>query len=329
MISQKKAANNPKKVSVFLTDECNLYCRHCYLGQAQKRHNFLNWKEIKTTLEEFKNKGYQLVEFTGGEAYLSPCLEKSVKYANKLGFKTIGIDTNGTHPKLIEMFSVNQVDQFTFSVDGASPETHDYIRGDGCFKKTLNTLIKAVKKGFRVECVCSVYQRNLHEIKELVKRLDQLGVSRLSFNYISFIGNARNNKSLVLRPHEWIELRKKVESINNLEGLTLRFPVMFVSEDNAKKYRCPIPKSPKTYVYANKRIHRCCLFSSCPRLASGLVKNTKVVWPEKEAKLVKEYQNYPCPAQKKLIKTTGYPEVGSTLVPVCIYEKIIIKPKKG
>lgn len=311
-------------LSVYLTDFCNLNCKHCFLKASPQGKKHLDWNQIKTVLDYYRQQNYQIVEFTGGEACLSPFIRQAVVYARKIGFPFVGINTNGVSPDVINTFNPQELDKISFSLDGATAATHDKIRGKDSFKKTLATISQAIKLGFNSEVIFTINRYNLHQVKTIIKLLDQAGVTKLSFNFVSPIGNARRNTDILITPQQWVKARHQVESVKDLKNLTLRFPLMFVTKKEyqemiPKGYQCILPNSSKTEIRPDGNIFHCCLTIENPRVVGGRIHNQQIVLDkEQEINFIKKHYHHACPAR--------IPQTTSSLIPICVYYKKIIEP---
>ncbi len=321
-------ASETKTVYLHLQDNCNLNCKHCYLGPPSKRIHSLSWPEIKAALSYFKDKGFNRVVLCGGEAYLSPDLKKAVRLAQKLGYRSIGINTNGSYPQVVDLFTPKQVSFFRFGLDGATAKTNDNIRGQGHFEKCLSSIKKAIKKGFPVRVSFCVTKSNQDEISELAQLLDGLGISHLDFNFTSFIGNAIHNPEIVISPQEWLKAREKAEKISGLKSLTLHFPEMFASQERYQKllkkgYHCPIRELEKSQanIFANGLIFSCSLITESEELATHLLTKKGVIpqiaW---EKLLTDRYPKSSCPVQEFLRDKYGALPRRQDLIPICAYQ---------
>jgi MoaA/NifB/PqqE/SkfB family radical SAM enzyme len=183
---------DPKKIAIYLTNKCNLRCKHCFIEGAPQNDQFLSWKQIETALRYFVGDGFNAVEFTGGESCLSPYLVPATKLAQELGY-TVGVNTNGININLPKLLSPEYVDKVTFSLDGATPETHDFLRGEGAFNQTVKTIKHTIDLGFYTEAIFTVHRYNQGEVAKVISLLDDLKVGRLSFNFVSNQGTATIN----------------------------------------------------------------------------------------------------------------------------------------
>ncbi len=146
--------------------KCNLSCRHCYINPEQHGERTLPIETIRKWLRLFSEKCQNInVIFLGGEPTLHPNLSLAIKEARALGFKSITIDTNGyLFHNILERVTPDEVDFISFSLDGATKETNDAIRGEGCYDTVLEGIEKARKAGFATSMIYTVSGDNLHEL---------------------------------------------------------------------------------------------------------------------------------------------------------------------
>ena len=96
----------------------------------------------------------------GGEPTLHPDLAAVVGMAGEMGFKSITIDTNGfLFHDILDKITPDQIDFFSFSLDGVTKETNDAIRGEGCFDAVMSGIGRAVKKGFTCSMIYTVSEK--------------------------------------------------------------------------------------------------------------------------------------------------------------------------
>lgn len=94
----------PEKISaIVFTQGCNFRCPYCHnpeLINTQASQNLISEENIFSFLEKRKNK-LDAVVVTGGEPTLQPDLLEFLKKIKMMGY-LIKLDTNGSHPDIIE-----------------------------------------------------------------------------------------------------------------------------------------------------------------------------------------------------------------------------------
>jgi len=317
------------KVYLHLTEKCNSNCKHCYLG-SKKNQDFLSWEQIEKSLRFFREKGFSSLQITGGEPYFSAYFYQTISLANKLGYDYIGVSTNGTRPEIIDKLTPQQVQKFSFSLDGATPETDDYIRGTGHFNTCILSIKKAVQKKFRVHVIFCINKINVMEIEKVINLADSMGINQLSFNFTSYMGNAKKNKQILITPKDWIKIRKKIQKIDTCKKTSLKIPYCFITKAEYKKlfkesFICPIDKPRQIIIFPNGNIYHCCLLTEQKFLKAGNVDKEKIVYNENGPKEIKQNFPSPCPAYLLLTQNTKINQ--EKIIPICVYLKKIIKPK--
>lgn len=84
------------KLSVILTDKCNIECRHCMPECSPEKSRTLSWVELERVIRDASTlPGMQTLCFTGGEVFMFPnLLARCIKLGSQLGLETTAI-TNG------------------------------------------------------------------------------------------------------------------------------------------------------------------------------------------------------------------------------------------
>ena len=122
----------PLQTVLFLTERCNLSCRHCTIyNPLQPRTK--SWDQVMDELAYSYALGSRFVDFEGGEPTLWTDGEKTLNdlcdAARKMGFFSTTVTTNAQRP-----FGHLNADSVWVSLDGLGP-AHDDIRGAGAFDR--------------------------------------------------------------------------------------------------------------------------------------------------------------------------------------------------
>ena len=190
---------NATNVFFHILTRCNLKCRHCYINEAQQGAHALDITTIEAWLSAFAAKGRQAnVIFLGGEPTLHPDLALAVKKARELKYSSITIDTNGyLFNEILSKVAPDEVDFFSFSLDGATRETNDKIRGGGCYDKCIDGIKQAVRSGFHTSLIYTVNRMNIRELPLIVSLLGDLKIDRFFIQVIGLRGKcAKKNLAI-------------------------------------------------------------------------------------------------------------------------------------
>jgi len=161
-----------KSLTLYMTNKCNLCCKHCYMFAGTPLENELQSNEVLDLLKEFRRYGGCNLILSGGEITEREDLKEIVSAANELHLTTTLL-TNGTDwpDDLVEYIS-NKVAEVQVSIDGYDEESNSKIRGHGQFQSALNTLKRFYNKGVRVTvAVTPMYPIDKDEYINFSKRL--------------------------------------------------------------------------------------------------------------------------------------------------------------
>lgn len=152
----------PLVLSFLTTDRCCLRCKHCFYHETIDRHNKTNLSK-EMTIDQYEKlsnsmEWFYIGIFTGGEPFMRDDLHEIIHLFRKNNFMPwCDSATNGQltesvvrQTELICKQDPDKVYSLSFSIDGFE-EDNDEIRGNGTFKKSLQTLeeCKKLKKHYK------------------------------------------------------------------------------------------------------------------------------------------------------------------------------------
>jgi MoaA/NifB/PqqE/SkfB family radical SAM enzyme len=126
---------------------CNLACLHCLIscGPKNDQHPFMTLEQVLATIEEGARRGIKELYFTGGEPFMHEQIREMIEAALKVAPLTIL--TNGMlideemAAWLAAQFKASRYSlDLRVSLDGASPEENDAIRGRKTFWKIVESI---------------------------------------------------------------------------------------------------------------------------------------------------------------------------------------------
>lgn len=189
--------DNSISLNIYLTQACNLRCKHCFMLSGVKLDNELGAEQWKEILRDFKSIGGENVTFTGGEPLMNPAFEDIVKYASSIGL-SVTILTNGLlwTDKLIDSL-YGHVNQIQISLDGINEQTNASVRGKGVFNKVVENIIKIANRGYRTSVATTFTLENLTAetrflYAELVSMIKQKSKTPIFFKITKKMIDGRN-----------------------------------------------------------------------------------------------------------------------------------------
>lgn len=229
--------SHPLRVFYDITYKCNLACKHCFTNSGKKREEELSLPEKKKLINQFKEANVGRISIAGGEPFasedifffLAECKENDIE---------VSITSNGT---LLDEYTVKRLNDIkirtlTISLDGASQEGNDFIRGLGSYKKTLEGLDNLKKYYKNNYCIkTTLMKSNLNDIEELIKIAISKGCWSIKFNCVREDGRAhKNSEEIVLDSREYIDVIKRIETLKKKYGdrIDIKAPLnIFCEED--------------------------------------------------------------------------------------------------
>jgi mycofactocin biosynthetic radical S-adenosylmethionine protein MftC len=168
-----------------LTYACNLACVHCLSSSGRRDPRELTTDECMAVIDELERMQVFYVNIGGGEPTVRPDFWELVDYAvaHHVGVK---FSTNGSRitPAAAARLAASDYVDVQVSLDGATPEVNDRIRGAGSYATAIGAMERLADAGFKGFKLSVVVTREnvsqLDRFRELADRFAaQLRVTRL------------------------------------------------------------------------------------------------------------------------------------------------------
>lgn len=179
-----------------LTSTCNLRCRYCY-NQSGERTEYLDCDQLIGFLDRIKSywaSEKREVFLSGGEPLLYKEYLNVIIETYKLGYE-VYLVTNGCLLTFDVMEKIYPyIKGVQISLDGCSPDIHDYFRGEGSFVKTVTNIklfSDEMKKKIRTRI--SIGRTNYPSVLEYVDYCCSLGIAGVQFGLIRKQGRGRKH----------------------------------------------------------------------------------------------------------------------------------------
>ena len=156
-----------------LTLRCNAKCSHCGSAAGVDRSDNLTNDEIMRICDELAEVGCRKVNLIGGEMFLHPLWREIIQKLHSLNIE-VAIITNAIslNPKKIEFLAQNKLNILGISLDGATKETHDGIRGvKGTFDHIFSLSEDIKQSKIPTVAITTVTKRNILELPALMTML--------------------------------------------------------------------------------------------------------------------------------------------------------------
>jgi MoaA/NifB/PqqE/SkfB family radical SAM enzyme len=185
-----QASFGERRVSVELTNICNLHCSYCLRDEDALYHNPANFFPVellrRVAREARDDAGVKHILFTGGEPTLHPQFKDLIATIADQHLTTSFV-TNGWHFERVwpalqaHRASITHV---AFSLDGATRETHDGWRGEGSFVRLVRAFSRCRAADLPFTIKVGIRRDTVPQLEQIAIFAARLGASTLSFSHI-------------------------------------------------------------------------------------------------------------------------------------------------
>ncbi|MGV1088955.1 MAG: mycofactocin radical SAM maturase [Mycobacterium sp.] len=162
-----------------LTYACNLACVHCLSSSGKRDPRELSTQQCKDIIDELQRMQVFYVNIGGGEPTVRPDFWELVDYAteHQVGVK---FSTNGVRitPAVAQRLAASDYVDVQISLDGATAEVNDAVRGAGSFAMAIRALENLAEAGFADAKISVVVTRhNVGQLDDFKALADQYGAT--------------------------------------------------------------------------------------------------------------------------------------------------------
>lgn len=220
------------QIYFYLTEGCNLACRHCWLTPKHQKDNLaypsLPVRLFKKIVEEAGPLGLSGIKLTGGEPLLHPKIHEILAFLKARDIP-LSLETNGVlcTPRLAEDILSCKKPFIAVSLDGVNAETHEHVRGiKGSFNAAVAGIKNLVKAGAKPQIIMTIMRRNVEQLENVVRLAESIGAGSVKFNLVQPTGRGEKITAggETLTVEELIRLGSYVENtLSSSTALTLLY----------------------------------------------------------------------------------------------------------
>lgn len=204
-LNSDKPLNKPTSIIFNLTPNCVLKCRQCdiWRNPPEKHLTLSEGKIIIDRLHEWLGSAY--IFFTGGEPLMNKDLPKIIGYAYSKGIIS-HINSNATllDKAMAKKLTDNHLFAISISIDGATPKTHDYLRGvPGTFDRAIKGIeyLQSFSNPPSIYINTVIMKNNVRELSKLVALAKKHHTNGISFQcLLPNLGKLSTQKTLKNNP---------------------------------------------------------------------------------------------------------------------------------
>ncbi|MGU3293491.1 mycofactocin radical SAM maturase [Williamsia sp. M5A3_1d] len=175
----EKGLDAPICLTWELTYACNLACVHCLSSSGKRDPRELDTAQCKAIIDELQRMQVFYVNIGGGEPTVRPDFWELVDYATS---RQVGVkfSTNGLRidKAVAARLAASDYVDVQISLDGATAEVNDAVRGPGSFDMAIRALENLAEAGFADAKISVVVTRhNVSQLDEFKDLADRFGAT--------------------------------------------------------------------------------------------------------------------------------------------------------
>ncbi|MBU7026630.1 MAG: radical SAM protein [Theionarchaea archaeon] len=229
----------PRIVQIDITSQCNLACQHCRASVLDRTTPDLTFEQVVSILTQIHSFSPNVaLAVAGGEPLMRPDIKDIFYYIkDNLDGMDIELLTNAT---LITQNNVDWLTEtvrgFNVSMEGATPEIHDSIRGRGAFQKTVRALELLVEEDATIAVRMTYFHQGEDEPENLMRFIHGIGVKMFNFRYLVPVGRATKKR---VDAGQYRRLSERIwevgKELNMRIGYSDPFPELLVNKERKKE----------------------------------------------------------------------------------------------
>lgn len=210
----------PFTIAWEVTRACAYACAHCRAdAQARRDPRELDTEEAEALIDALARfQSSPILVLTGGDPLMRRDLFELARHASDRGLRVSLTPTASALATRKRMRQARQagIRRVAFSIDAASPESHDRFRGfAGSFMRTVTAMRHARAERVPVQVNTTVCEQNVHQLPRLVPLLELWGVVQWSVFFLVPVGRGSGLQMLDAGGHE-----RTLEWLADLSGST-------------------------------------------------------------------------------------------------------------
>ncbi|MBT9167867.1 MAG: putative mycofactocin radical SAM maturase MftC [Syntrophomonadaceae bacterium] len=184
----------------YFSFRCNLACKHCWVNSfpTVDTSNDLTTEEALAAMKKLRELNPMSLLLSGGEVLFRPdiyiLLEGLIAHKLRCDIETNGILVNTRLVQLLRRGLDEGVEiAIHISLDGGTPEAHNWLRGRQAFERTMKGIAALREADIPVEIQCIINQKDIESIPRLFEIAEQYTLRALKFGFVNPVGRGQQN----------------------------------------------------------------------------------------------------------------------------------------
>jgi len=192
-------------VSWNTTNQCNMFCDHCYRDAGTKSADELSTSQAKKLIQEIKKAGFQIMIFSGGEPLMRPDIYELGAFATQQGLRVV-MGTNGSliTPQVAQKMKKSGFMAAGISLDSLDPNKNNSFRKlDDAYQLTVAGMKNLKAAGVPFQIHTTVMDWNVEELESITDFAVEIGAIAHHIFFLVPTGRAVNIEDEALRVVEY------------------------------------------------------------------------------------------------------------------------------
>ncbi|MCM3901979.1 MAG: radical SAM protein [Pyrinomonadaceae bacterium] len=226
----------PRRLSIELTNICNLHCSYCLRDEDDLYHtpaNFLAPEFFAHLVSEAREvMGITNLVFTGGEPTLHPQFARLIEISEDNGLR-FSFVTNGWHFERVWPTLLAHRDSIThvgFSLDGVTRAAHDHWRGEGSFVRVVRAISRCHSSGIPFSIKIGIRHDTIPHLEQIAIFAARLGATVLNFGHLMPTSSSVEDSS-ALSLEERRHAEQEIASLSRIFKMKIGIDVGYYNVD--------------------------------------------------------------------------------------------------
>ncbi len=255
-----------QRLTFHVTDRCQLNCDHC-LRDPETKAKDLDLSLIESVLDQAKALFESThVGLTGGEPALHPRFYEIVDAIVDRGYTWHVVSNGERFDRMLQRLEerparLQGLKMLNFSLDGATPETHDAIREQGSFRSVMQAVSLCRARSIPFLLQITLNARNVDEIEEIALLAGQLGADKLAYNFTQPTGTFLD-AALHLPASEWKRAMDRINRVRDVFKVSVIHSEVGPHEEPF--HMCEMWRQEHLHVDPSGNLNLCCQHAGIP-----------------------------------------------------------------
>ena len=296
-----------KELKIEVTQQCPLNCIHCSSEAGISKLSSFPKKRLRSLLREANNLGVEEIIFSGGEPFMWPYFQQTLRYCVSFNLKisiyTMGIIDEKLSPfneEIVNLLKDTNIQKVVFSLFSNDPKVHDRITRVNSFDITMQSLRFVKDNGIKVELHFVPMQFNYSCLPGLIELAKANRINKVSI--LRFVPHGRGSliKDKVLDKDMNLKMRKDILELRKQGEVEIRLgsPYNFLCIKGNEGVYCNAAKT-RMLINPNGDIFPCDAFKNIHhdgKYNNVLANKLSEVWKKSEyLNEVRKYLTSPLP----------------------------------